>query len=241
MAGEDCPVSKEQSMTKSRKRMGLWIRQVASWVKMGLKHIFPYTILAVVSCAILFFPNVIEDCKETEVRWLGLGFQIIGILVVVRQLSGRLTLFRKPSFLSSIKNYFRRFPSRYTKNITLSAHSSLGALSGSARIRVGRRSNSSLESRVESLEGEVEELRRDIRVVGKSLDRHKEDNRNSLETMREENRRGQENLKKLVDDAVVGGIHLEWIGILYLLVGIVFATMAPEIATLSGYGGQCSQ
>ena len=221
--------------------MGLWIRQVATWVKIALKHTFPYAVLAIVSYAILFFPSVIFDCKESEIRWLGLIFQIIGILVVLRQLDSRLKLFRKPSFLSSIKRYWQRFPSRHTKNINLSVHSSLGALTGSARISVRRRSNSSLESRIDALEGEVEDLRRDIRDVEKALNRHKEDNRNLLETMREENRRRHESLERLVDEAVVGGIHLEWVGILYLLVGIVLATTAPEIAILNGYGGQCSQ
>ena len=187
-----------------------------------------------------FRDKQVSDCKEIEVRWLGLMFQIIGVLVVVRQLDDRLKLFRKPSVLSSIRNYWRRFPSRDTKNINLSAHFS-GALKGNARISVRRRSNSSLESRVEALEGEVEDLRRDIRVVEKALNRHKEDNRNSLETMREENRRSHESLERLVDEAVVGGIHLEWVGVLYLLVGIVLATTAPEIAILNGYGGQCSQ
>ena len=66
--------------------MGLWIRQVATWVKIALKHTFPYAVLAIVSYTILFFPSVIFDCKESEIRWLGLIFQIIGILVVLRQL-----------------------------------------------------------------------------------------------------------------------------------------------------------
>ena len=84
-------------------------------------------------------------------------------------------------------------------------------------------------------------MRTDIRVVEKALNRHKEDNRNSLETVREENRKRHESLQRLVDEAVVGGIHLEWVGIWYLLVGVVLATTAPEIAILNGYGGQCSQ
>ena len=83
-------------------------------------------------------------------------------------------------------------------------------------------------------------MRRNLRDVDKALKRHKDDNRNSLEKMREENRRKLEGLELLVDEAVVGGIHLEWVGILYLLVGIVLATIAPEIAVLRGYGGQCN-
>ena len=66
--------------------MGLWICQIATWAKIGLKHTFAYAVLAIVSCTILFFPSFISDCKEIEVRWLGLGFQIVGILVVLWQL-----------------------------------------------------------------------------------------------------------------------------------------------------------
>ena len=106
---------------------------------------------------------------------------------------------------------------------------------------VRRRASSSLEGRIEALEGEVEDLRGEISAVEKALSQHKDDSRNSLEAMREENRTRHESLERLVDEAVVGGIHLEWVGIWYLLVGIVLATAAPEIAVFSGYGGQCNQ
>ena len=87
----------------------------------------------------------------------------------------------------------------------------------------------------------MEDLRRDIGVVEKTLNRHEEDNRNSLEMMRKENRKSYERLERLVDESVVGGTHLEWVGILYLLAGILLATTAPEFAIWSGYGGECNQ
>ena len=220
--------------------MSLWIRQIATWAKIGLKNTLPYVPLAIVSCAVVFFPNVITDCKEIEVRWLGLLFQIIGVLVVLWQLRDRLKLFQKPSFLSSIRNHLKGFPSRHTNNIDVSGHVS-GVATASARVSAGRSSYSSIESRVEALEGEVKCLRKDIRDVEEGLKRHKEDNRNSLETMRKENSREQESLEGLVDEAIVGRIRLEWVGILHLLVGIVLATTAPEIAIWNGYGEQCSQ
>ena len=220
--------------------MGLWILQVVTWANVGLKHTFPYAVLVMVSCAIVFFPSTIADCKEVEIRWIGLIFQIVGILVVLWQLDERLKRFRKPSFLARIRNHFRRFPSRHTKNINLSVHFS-GEATGSARIGVRRKANSSIEGRIEALEGEMEDLKREVTAVEETLNRHKEDNRNSLETMREENRKKHESLKRLMDEAVVGGINLEWVGIWYLLVGIVLATAAPEIAVFGGYGGQCNQ
>ena len=234
-------MSEANVTTKSPKRIPLWIRQIANWVKTGLKNILPYAALAIMLYAIVFLPNLTSYCKEVEIRWLGLMFQVIGLIIVVRQLNDRLKLFRKPSFLSSIRNYWRRFPSKSTKNISLSARASFGVLTGNARISVRRRSISSLESRIEALEGEMEDLRRDIGVVEKTLNRHEEDNRNSLEMMRKENRKSYERLERLVDEAVVGGTHLEWVGILYLLAGILLATTAPEFAIWSGYGGECNQ
>ena len=234
-------MSKSNVTTKSSKRLSLWIRQIATWAKDGLKNIFPYVILMVVLYAIIFLPNFMFNCKEIEIRWFGLIFQIIGFVVVVWQLDDRLKLFRKPSFLSSIANYWRRFPSRNTKNIGLSAHASFGVLTGDAKISVRPGSNSSLERRVEILEDEIEDIIRDMRIVEKTLNRHKEDNKNSLEMMRQENRKSFDRLERLMDEAVVGGIHLEWVGILYFLAGIVLATTAPEIAIWRGYSGQCSQ
>lgn len=45
----------------------------------------------------------------------------------------------------------------------------------------------------------------------------------------------QEELKELVDEAVVGGKNLEWLGIIYLLAGISLSTAAPEITEWIGY------
>ena len=234
-------MSKSNITTKSPKRLSLWIRQTATWAKDGLKNVFPYIIFMTASYAIIFLPNSIFDCKEVEIRWLGLLFQIIGFIVVVWQLNDRLKLFIKPSFLSRISNYWRRFPSRNTKNIGLSAHASFGVLTGDAGISVRPGSNSSLERRVEILEDEMEEVRRDVRTVEKTLNRHKEDSKNSLEMMRQENRKSFDRLERLMDEAVVGGINLEWVGILYFLAGNVLATTAPEIAIWRGYSGQCGQ
>ena len=221
--------------------MGLWMRQVAAWAWAGLKAAFPYAILVLVPCAIFILPIEIRDCKEAAIRLVGLLLQLVAIALVICQLRDRLKLFGKPLLFSSVRDHLRRFPSWHSKKFNLAVSFPRAEIKVSDSLKVRHILNSSLESRVEALEGEVEDLRSNVRGVERSVKRHAEESRKSLQAMQEENTRRHEGLERLVDDSAVGGMRLEWVVASYLLVGIVLATAAPELALLAGHGGQCSR
>ena len=221
--------------------MVLWIHQVATWIKSRPIRTSIYAVLAMVSCAILFLPNAFADCKETEIRLLGLIFQILGFVEIALQLESRLNLFQKPSFLSSLGRYWKRVKSGHTKNIDISLNSLRGASVSKLGISVTHESNSPLERRMTALENGVNDLRSELGDIKTALSQHKEVSRRSLKAVKEGFETRHEKLETLVDRAVVGESHLEWVCILLLLVGVVLSTTAPEIAIWSGYRGQCCQ
>ena len=189
----------------------------------------------------MFFESEFTGCKERDIRWLGLLLQVLGFVVVARQLTTLRRLFRKPSFLLRITNYWGSFPSRYIKKIAVAANVVSGPATVAGSISVKASANAPLEKRVELLESEIGGVKQNLSRVQTALSSHQTASRESMDQVREEIRTGIEKLEKLMDQAVVGGIVLEWAGIIYFLAGIVLATGAPEISVLLGYTRQCSQ
>ena len=109
-----------------------------------------------------------------------------------------------------------------------------------ARLSVKAGPNTTLERRVEIIEDELRVITDDLMRTRKSLNTHKSDNKQALKKIEEETRTSVEKVEKLMDDAVVGGIHWEWIGTLYFVIGVGLATAAPEMSVLLGYERQCS-
>ena len=223
--------------TSSNKWKGLrtWIRQVATWTGRGLKTVFPYASLVIVICGIMYFDSSLTTSKEQDIRWFGLLFQIIGFAIVLRQLNARLRLFRRPSFLSRIKKYFASFPSPYGKAISVSASSVMVEFGvSSAELSLGLSPDITLEQRVDILAREIENLTQRLRKTESSLGNHKVESKRSFDEVHENISSKHNELRKLVDEAIIAGINLEWVGIVYFIVGICLATTSSDISAYLG-------
>ena len=220
------------------KNVRIWISEIIKWTAYGIRTALPYMILIGVLYCVSFY--TITDCKEQEIRLVGLFFQIIGFLLVAWQLINLNKLFSKPSALNQFVDYWRSFPTPYIGDVSISAHMTSGAPTVEARLSVKAGPNTTLERRVEIIEDELRAVTDDLMRTRKSLNTHKSDNKQALKKIEEETRTSVEKVKKLMDDAVVGGIHWEWIGTLYFVIGVGLATAAPEMSVLLGYERQCS-
>ena len=231
-------MSSESKTAKSPKKFSLWFRQILGLLIVGMKNFLPYVPFIAVICAIIFVENLTIHYKEVGLRYIGMLFQIIGFIVVLRQLEGRLQIFRKPSVLSNIIAYLRRFPSRKVKIHNVSAQSistqvTIGQ-SGSAHARLVPGPDSSLERRIKILEDDIENIREDINTMEKIIVEHKSGNEKSLKEMQQESAERFEKLTAFLDEAFVSRIRLERVGVWYFLVGVILVTIAPEIAVWSG-------
>ena len=227
--------------SKTFKGFRVWMRQTATWVTHGFKSTLPYVILMGILFGIAYIDSPITNCKERDIRWIGLFFQIFGFMIVVHQLDTRRRLFRMPSFLSRIGSFWKSFPSPYVRTVNISAHA-IGGLAGtlSARLSIKPGPNTSLEKRMQFLENEIQDIRNHVQDTVRTFGDHKAETKRSLEKMREEMRLGDDKLQQLINDAVVGGIKLEWVGILYFLTGVFLSTASSDIAVYLDFVAQCN-
>lgn len=113
-----------------------------------------------------------------------------------------------------------------------------GKVTSKEEFRLKHRSISNLESRIEFLENEADELIKDKISVKETSMQNANEARSLVKGIEEKFGNEQEELKEQVDDAVVGGKNLEWLGIIYLLAGIIFSTAALEITEFIGHDVQ---
>lgn len=207
----------------------------------GIKSSSLYVFLGIVLFAFVYFDSSITGCKEQDVRWIGLLFQVVGFTIVIMQLDTRRKLFKKPSIFSKIENYWRSFPSPFFRTISNSGHG-IGGVAGSVSVslRVRPAGNGTLERRIEFLESEIEDLKRQMQETDRYLREYRAESEKSLDEVREQMREGDNRLERLIDKAFVGGINLEWVGILYFIVGVVLATASSDISLYLGYDGRCN-
>ena len=230
-------------MSKNRicrfSRLRSWTSQVVLWIARGLQYTILYVLLAAILFAIVYFDVAIANCKEQDIRLVGLLLQVVGFTIVVLQLVTRRRLFRKPSLVARLAAYLKRFPSLSAKTVIIGGH--VGAVVGTtaARLRVKSGAETSLEQRMEILESEVEELIENLRKVSSALSDHKAECGRSFDEVRQEMTAANSRLEELIDEAVVGRIELEWIGVLYFIVGISLATASSEVSTYLGFLEQC--
>ena len=226
--------------SKEFKGFLVWGRKVAIWAGSGCKASFLYLLLLGVLCCIFFIDLPLIECKEREVRWVGIVLQIIGFCLVGWQLIKISRQFGVPSFWSRIATYWRKFPSPFNKNIEHAVRiSGKVSFNFDTRVKAVSGPHATLEKRVNFLESEIKDLQGDLNKVNSTLNSQKDESRKSLEELRSDTAKEMEQIKELLNNAVVGEIHLDWIGFFYLLAGIVLASGSPEIAGMAGYEVGC--
>ena len=103
---------------------------------------------------------------------------------------------------------------------------------GEARLSVwrGTPSGSSIQARVDALEQNLETVRSESDATAKKL---QEEQRNRTEAVKAEREARVSVIDKLntrVNKLAAGGLHIEWMGVLWLVLGVVLATVSTEIA-----------
>ena len=212
------------------------------WAWNGIRDVFLYLFFVGVLCAVFFFEDPIFGCKERDIRLIGLGLQITGFLSVASQLTNISRLFNNPSVLSRVINRLKSLPSPYIKDVLLEAQIMSGSASiyeASARVRHNR--NATLVERLKILENSLDSFEENLQKVRNDLRDFRTEIQQSLEETYEKIRKELATVENLVNEAVGGGVHIQWVSIIHFLTGVVLATTAPELSAWLGFGGQCGQ
>lgn len=226
--------------TESRKPLWVYLKQCAAHSWLGILALWPlwFSIFALVAFWMFF---VVLGCQEKYIRLPGMLLQLGGFLTVAKGLRDSGRLFKKATVRERIALYFKKFPRRGVTNHILSAQGvSVGISGARARVIVSAGPNTPLEKRVQMLEertislfSEVGELEKKLRAQSDEL---------TLKITEEVTQRTAEHkaFEEQLERAVIGGIHVEWWGVVFFIAGIILASASPELAGLLGNSENCA-
>ena len=218
------------------RRAPKYISDLGAW----LWRTRPLVWVLVAIVVILMLGVLISSCLERYVRVSGMGLQLIGVILVGIGLRDTRRAFEdQRTTWESIKQWWAGRPRFKPQHLTLEARGAAMGLSGmSARARVTAGPNAALEHRVGVLEREYAAL---FDEVGKLSDDTKQrigELSNAMAVERSERQEADKSVKEQLKKAVAGGLPLGRVGAVCFFIGIIAASVSPEIASWFG-GGTC--
>lgn len=168
-----------------------------------------------------------ESPARVSLRWSGAALELLGLLTIAQGMRETRQRFRRPSGWQQFKQGIPRRgtvigPLSGSANITLSG---VGLLSDGT---VKRPERDSIEVRLLRLEQDVRDLRiMDINLKT-AIDSEATERRRVVSD--EATKRASEDgaIRKLIDDAVAGGLSMEWVGLVWLAVGLFLSALAGD-------------
>lgn len=217
-------------------RLGKWLWRGIK----GSKYVLFFLFAALVVGLVILSPEYVPGCREIGMRWFGAGLQLLGFATVALGLSDAGKQFGKPSWFSRIARYFSEFPTR--KGRIISAHATaFGSVNVFGQGRVATWPSSTMTPE-EQLKVIIENLKGLHNVIGEiegSIRTAKHELGTQITERFNELKEGEKEAKRLLEEAFVGGLHIEWWGIVLFVVGIILASTSPEIAYLFGFSAGC--
>lgn len=170
-------------------------------------------------------------CQDTALRWSGMLTELLGISTVVIGLDAKRRLFKLPSFLEDALSWVQRRPKWKPTPIVIEVKTADSIeLSSSLRASLwrGTPEGAALEDRITALEQNLQTVRKEQSEIEKRLDH---DLQQALTIEKQERETADGNLKRTLEDLGAGGIHLEAMGIIWVMAGVVLATISNDIAS----------
>jgi hypothetical protein len=164
-----------------------------------------------------------------QVRYFGTWLQLFGIAVVAQGVRELRQEFKRPTTLAAMRSRIVAIVQSFRRrNITLTVGSANIALTGvAATLSVGRVGVPTVEQRLDALERELTELRKQAEDRDRKVDSQFSAVRTELSAERQQRVEGQSEIAQKLDNVAVGGLHLDVIGLWWLLIATI-ATSVPD-------------
>ncbi len=206
-----------------------WLRALLVWL--GEKR-HAWFALAVSAVALLV--SLRPGTAEPLIRYVGLMLQLLGICTVVWGISETRALFGHPTLVSAVKAWVRKFPPYHPTTIGAAG----GLVSGSATMTgrgygtFGAGPNPTLEARVEATEKNIAAINNRMDQTITEMDARHQQHVAAIRRESDARVSADATLHQKLEATGTGGVHISLMGALWLFVGSVLATAAPEIALL---------
>lgn len=176
---------------------------------------------------------------DTHVRYTGLLLELLGIGAVAAGLLGKARFGDEPGPLARARANLRdaasALRSAFTGPRTYTAHaqSVLGSVraSGTVKARVYASKNATTDHRGEVLETRLGTLEAETDELERRLKREIQEFRQALAQETRARTTDTEALRSHIGNVVAADLHIEWMGVWWLALGIVLATISPDLAT----------
>jgi hypothetical protein len=182
---------------------------------------------------ILTFFGCMPGSLSHRVHGAGIAFEFFGISAVILGVSRARRFFGRPSILKgwlilvSDARYvfFRRPPRLYS--VTADMGGALEILGSNAALR----KSGTVEERVAQLEKEILELQRIIAGVAQKADEQKRQLQARIDAEIAERKESSEQVKRRIEEGVIGDSSLEIAGVAFLYLGLLFTGLASEVTS----------
>ncbi len=106
-----------------------------------------------------------------------------------------------------------------------------------ARLRSGVGPEASLEHRLEVLEGNFKQLEGEMDAEIRDVREQVTQAQKSLRREREERSAADDGTARQIEEVAIGGLHLEVVGLVWLILGVLGASIPDEIVRLLSFLG----
>jgi hypothetical protein len=184
--------------------------------------------LAIVIGVIVF---LVTASGGAAVRFAGMTLQLLGLFAVAYGLRQTRLLFRKPGTVSKFQKFFITLVSAFKRpepSIFSVSSTSFATFGGETRAYVVP--GPSFENRLSALEVNLELLRNEIDTKNAVFNQELSKIKESFETENRDLTSRIEQAAKATEELGSGGLHIEWMGLIWLFIGVILTSIPDEIA-----------
>ena len=170
---------------------------------------------------------------ESHVRLAGLVLQLLGLATVAFGLRQTRKLFGRPSMRKTAALWLRNLRASFvrpTHQVITPGTAHMAFVANPAGVSVGRNPARTLEQKVAALEEEMDAVKQKLAKYRETLKESIDDLADQLQTESVQRHYGDSEIKEKLETMAVGGIHLEFVGLIWLFVGVICSGFPQEVA-----------
>jgi hypothetical protein len=170
-------------------------------------------------------------CEEASIRIAGCFLQFIGMISAIRGLLKIRVFFEQLPLRQLLLNWLKRFPKwkedvvAYEVSIPVESY---GSLKSRCETWSGDDPGQSVEKRIEAIIKNLDQIRTKQTAHDKSIEELRDSHEVHKINVKKENKSMEENIRTNLEALHTDDIILSLVGLIWLTVGILMSTMAPE-------------
>lgn len=178
---------------------------------------------------ICYFSARFFSSAEPTIRLTGMTLQLLGFFMSLWQLLELRKRLKLPNLLQGIRNYFNNFP-KFNQRISISGGIAGISMVGKVNVSIIRNPKTKLSEKVAQLGRDFERIEARLNELE---DKHSLEINSLKKSMSDELQRldaGIKDIENSVDDLFGGGTTLQFVGVVYFVIGLILASASVEIS-----------